>query len=163
MIVRLLLVPFLILISNICPASVEQDLEEIKKNMKIANEKIEETKNKLKTPELLVYGPLVASGGDEFRVCRYSKKNPEANAALSSAVSYLTEVLQQMKFLIESYPEFDQAETLLNLHSTLQHPLEYVSSVSPVLLALPLAAEIESQLQKVEDVANKINTALNRI
>lgn len=39
MIVRLLLVLFFILISNICLASVEEDLEEIKKNMKIANEK----------------------------------------------------------------------------------------------------------------------------
>lgn len=108
-------------------------------------------------------GPLGASGAVEFRLCGFSRNNPEANAALFSAVSYLTEVLQQMKFLIESYPEFDRAGTLLNLHSTVQHPLEYVSSVGPVLLALPFAPEIESQLQKVEDVANKINTALNRI
>ncbi|WP_257288834.1 hypothetical protein, partial [Endozoicomonas sp. SESOKO2] len=163
MTIKLLWVTFFILISNICLAGIEQDLEEIKKNMKIAYEKIEETKHKLKRPNLVVSDPIAASGGFEFRMCGFSRNAPEARDALLTALTHLTEVLSQIKFFAESYPELEQAETLLNLHSAAQHPLEHALSVSHVLIGLPYAPEITNQLQEVENLAEKINSELSRI
>ncbi|WP_252177289.1 hypothetical protein [Endozoicomonas sp. 4G] len=163
MTIKHVLVLFFVIISNICHADMEQDLEEIKKSMELANEKIEKTKIRLSMTQLRVSDPLAASAGFGFMFYPTSQMHPEAGGELNEAIAYITKALRHINFFAESYPGCKQAVTLLNLHTSVHDQLEHVSLESDVLLAIPSTSEIKGQLVKVEDIAKKINFELSRI